>query len=618
MKKKILSRLHWLIFFSLVFVVMLFHPVTAQAKGKINGLIISGMEESGPNDTALLYNRLSNMSMTEYTLNKNDIHIYKYNDKKDTWANMIKFNEWIEYSYKNTMPQDLSYFYYSGHSTFNRNSDGTFDGEGLTIGGGSHYDYKKLAEKLSSSTKGKIIIILDTCFAENFYTKGVKLLNRNDQDRITVLASCNQQQMSTTGNVLPMYLWITGARVVYGDFTYAIGKGTGFTEDILYADINRDNKITASELCSYTRANVKNADKMTVNLYGDYNQVIFEYKIQMNLGVKELTVQKNKKKQIPFTLKNAYSQNIQWKSSSDKIATVNSDGVVTGKNAGTATITASINGIKKTCTVRVENKNTKVHNPKLIRLKPGTTHTKYDADGDGKADKIEIISDGLAKYEYVTSFKIKVNNKQVLNMNFTQGQISAPALCIQLCTLANGKVYFFVEGTGDSMWEQMAKLYQYKNGKFNTVFDCRNLLNENHNGYTRRLICEINSVKNNTINFRYTAVLYTTAGLHFNVPVKYSNGKMVLATKTYNLIYDKTGRKNSWTIMRKMQTFTTARMTKKSFTLTKGEIVKINKIYIKSQTPYIQIVRKDGRSGWFKCSKIHEFRYFFYEAIFAN
>ena len=46
---------------------------------------------------------------------------------------------------------------------------------------------------------------------------------------------------------------------------------------------------------------------------------------------------------------------VKWSSSKKSVATVSSKGVVTGKKKGTATITAKVNGVKKTCKVTVKS-----------------------------------------------------------------------------------------------------------------------------------------------------------------------------------------------------------------------------------------------------------------------
>lgn len=46
---------------------------------------------------------------------------------------------------------------------------------------------------------------------------------------------------------------------------------------------------------------------------------------------------------------------VKWSSSRNSVAAVNSKGVVTGKQKGTATITARVNGVKKTCRITVKS-----------------------------------------------------------------------------------------------------------------------------------------------------------------------------------------------------------------------------------------------------------------------
>ena len=64
---------------------------------------------------------------------------------------------------------------------------------------------------------------------------------------------------------------------------------------------------------------------------------------------------------------------LKWTSSNTKVATVNSKGVVTAKAKGTATITASVNGVKRTCKVTVKpmsisKQNATVYVKKTLKL----------------------------------------------------------------------------------------------------------------------------------------------------------------------------------------------------------------------------------------------------------
>lgn len=73
--------------------------------------------------------------------------------------------------------------------------------------------------------------------------------------------------------------------------------------------------------------------------------------INLNYSKITLTVGKSKVLKASVTGK---SKKITWKSSNSKVASVNSSGTVKGKKAGTATISASANGIKVKCKVTVK------------------------------------------------------------------------------------------------------------------------------------------------------------------------------------------------------------------------------------------------------------------------
>ena len=87
---------------------------------------------------------------------------------------------------------------------------------------------------------------------------------------------------------------------------------------------------------------------------------------------------------------------MKWKSSNSKIASVNSAGKVTGRKAGRAKITATVNKKKYTCTVTVKaaKKAVKVSkiklNKKSISLNTGKSYTLKAAVSPSKASNKKL------------------------------------------------------------------------------------------------------------------------------------------------------------------------------------------------------------------------------------
>ena len=116
-------------------------------------------------------------------------------------------------------------------------------------------------------------------------------------------------------------------------------------------------------------------------------------------NITEITI----KKDTSFTLaaevtpSNAANKQVEWKSSNTNVATVEQNGKVTGKAAGTATITATAkdgSGKKATCTVTVLN-NKKFRFTYYTKEECGTSTTQ-----SGKNDKNFGIDPTLGCYTY--------------------------------------------------------------------------------------------------------------------------------------------------------------------------------------------------------------------------
>lgn len=242
---------------------------------KLHGMVVNGLNSDSTkcsdNDSALIYTRLCDNSLSGFKT-ENNIHVFQYNGSTNP-ITVKTMDQWITHSFSGTDENDISIFYYSGHTTWDGQSAMNY---GITLGGADgYYTWKELAQTLSNKIKGKIVVILDACFAEYFATAGVNELNEDDQNRFTVLASCNMTQKS--------YSHIVYKKLQYSRFTYYLGKGIGFFDKKLLADSNGDGKITVKEIYSYTskavsKSTINYTKPMNVTCYtNNPDQVIFEY-----------------------------------------------------------------------------------------------------------------------------------------------------------------------------------------------------------------------------------------------------------------------------------------------------------------------------------------------------
>ena len=113
---------------------------------------------------------------------------------------------------------------------------------------------------------------------------------------------------------------------------------------------------------------------------------------------------------------------VKWVSSDKTIATV-SGGKVTGKKSGTATITATANGVSDTCTVTVADGLVSINEEKVLLYTGGTkTETKQLKTNAGKKDilvwsssdeNIATVENGLvtAKGEGIAIISVEFNGK---------------------------------------------------------------------------------------------------------------------------------------------------------------------------------------------------------------
>lgn len=181
-------------------------------------------------------------------------------------------------------------------------------------------------------------------------------------DKVT--ASCNV----TVTNPTPSTIDVTGVTLSASSLSLEIGKTAALTATVTPADATNKSIVWTSSNASV--ATVSNG-VVTAKAAGTANitvsaangktavckvTVVKPAPTGVTLNKKSATVVKGKTLQLKATVApaNASNTTVTWKSSKSSVASVDKNGKVTAKNAGTATITAAtVNGKKATCKVTV-------------------------------------------------------------------------------------------------------------------------------------------------------------------------------------------------------------------------------------------------------------------------
>lgn len=140
---------------------------------------------------------------------------------------------------------------------------------------------------------------------------------------------------------------------------------------------------------------------------------IIVQKPSIKLSSKKLTITEGKTAVIKTTIFGK-SKKVSWSTSNKKIATVNSKGKVTGKKAGTCTITAKANGKTAKCTIYVNPKHDKAG---------GTSYYSYNDVGlnYGKSS-LDFYGDGKNGYKWVQITSIKGSQIKYRYARFSYSQ----------------------------------------------------------------------------------------------------------------------------------------------------------------------------------------------------
>lgn len=197
---------------------------------------------------------------------------YDSDNRKDN-TDEVKWYEWIRSTYKYTNARSVSYFYYSGHTSYSRGNP-----DGCTLNGfrGDYISYALLLTMLDKNVKGKLVIIMDSCGSAQFikWLGKSKIKNKN---RFYIITSCNVNEFS---NVKENKNGSSN-----GFFTLDIQdamskKGNSVKCDKSIGYKKPDRRITLSELYNHVKSGHKfgyifNYSYQKPQKYGNVNDVIF-------------------------------------------------------------------------------------------------------------------------------------------------------------------------------------------------------------------------------------------------------------------------------------------------------------------------------------------------------
>ena len=161
---------------------------------------------------------------------------------------------------------------------------------GIALGNNEFYGWEDLAVYLNYTVKGKLIIVIDSCFANNIIINGLMKLEPSDRNRFTIFAACGTNEESL--NYSDRFSFLSD-KDYYGIFTYEVGMATGFFDDKLHADTNDDNLVSMSELYDYVRTELSKKTNKTYPMHAamftiDDSQVFYQSKHNISQNTGEL------------------------------------------------------------------------------------------------------------------------------------------------------------------------------------------------------------------------------------------------------------------------------------------------------------------------------------------
>ncbi len=222
------------------------------------------------------------------------------------------------------------------------------------------------------------------------------------------------------------------------------------------------NPKVASFSGGYIKAKSEGTTKITVKYKNAYSSMYLAVidKSTIKFAKTSITMTEGTKAQIPFSTSGVIgTAKITWSSSNTKVATVSQTGVVNAISAGTATITATINGNHKAaCKVTVTPKKLTISDIKVSFSKGGVTFAQFIGNkaivaqtppvADGNTKDVITVKISLHKSDKLKEVKYKWNNQSyktisassVIDLRVPKNTLSKNTLTVYVKTASGLKL----------------------------------------------------------------------------------------------------------------------------------------------------------------------------------
>ncbi len=201
------------------------------------------------------------------------------------------------------------------------------------------------------------------------------------------------------------------------------------------ATVDKNGKVTAHKAGTATITAYLADENGTMCLGSEAKCTVKVEKPSLKISPQSMTVKIKGTKKITATVKGS-SKKVTWTSSSKSVATVSDSGVVTGKKAGTAVVTAKLGKLKATCQVKVVKDDYKELYRKFLKsgkVKEGyysfrpEYFTLLDIDKNGMPELI-VTERNVSPYCKYHVYTVKQGKMKYLGMCAYRGMGSRPVV----------------------------------------------------------------------------------------------------------------------------------------------------------------------------------------------